>query len=119
MESFFSKFGQVEEVSAIMGKMEIATGDMVLQVILNRPAFERIPNLLKCRDKKMQVVVEGRKPFCWLCYAPGHVAKARPKKDTQPPRPSATTPATTQTKTTTAPEVVVKEKAPERGMEDS
>lgn len=48
MGSFFSKFGQVEEVSAIMGKTGIATGDMVLQVILNRPAFECIPNLLKC-----------------------------------------------------------------------
>lgn len=34
--AFFFKYGQVEEVSAIMSKVGIATGDIMLQVTLTR-----------------------------------------------------------------------------------
>lgn len=39
MDSFFSKYGLVEEVNAIISKFGITTGDMVLQVTLTQQAF--------------------------------------------------------------------------------
>lgn len=77
---FFAKYGQVDEVGAVISKSGIATGDIVLQVSLTRHSSVEIPNLLMCREKRMLVVVEGRHPFCWTCGASGHMSTACPRK---------------------------------------
>lgn len=97
----FAKFGKIEEVNNPTSKAGIATGDIVLQVTLMRQAFVEIPNVLMCRERRMLVVVEGRKPYCWLCGASGHMSKACPAKKPQPP------PYPTTATTTTAAAVVV------------
>lgn len=43
MGAFFAKYGQVDEVSAVIDKSVIVTGDIVLQVILARQSFREIP----------------------------------------------------------------------------
>lgn len=53
---FFSKYGQVENVSIESG---IATGDFVLQVTLTHQRFGKIPNALVCSKKRVLVVFEG------------------------------------------------------------
>lgn len=60
----FSKYGQVEEVSAITTKSGIATGDVMLHVTLARQTFGKVPNILMGRKKRMLVVVERRRPYC-------------------------------------------------------
>lgn len=44
--AFFAKYGPVEEVTSVISKNGIATGDMVLQITLTRQAFGEIPNVL-------------------------------------------------------------------------
>lgn len=48
--------------------------------MLTRKSFVRIRNVLRCRDKMMSVVVEGRRPYWWACGASGHMSKAYPNK---------------------------------------
>lgn len=72
--AFFAEYGPVEVVTAIKSKAGISTGD------LNREAFKNIPNIITCRDRSIYVVVEGRRPFCWVCSKPGHLAKSCPGK---------------------------------------
>lgn len=96
MGAYFSKFGSVEEVKAITGKSGIATGDIELQVTITRSSFMEIPNVLLCRERRMLVVVEGRRPSCWSCGISGHMAKECPAKrppPTKQPTPSTTTAA--------------------------
>lgn len=76
MGAFFSKYGQVNEVKVLISKSGIATGDMELQVTVNRKSFGEIPNILVCQEKRM--LVEGWRPCCWLCGASGHMAKECP-----------------------------------------
>lgn len=77
-------------MKALISKAGIETGDMEMQVTVNRKSFGEIPNILVCRDKRVLVVVEVRRPYCWFCSALGHMAKECPGKSTQPlPRPSA------------------------------
>lgn len=51
MATFFAKYGQVDEVGAVRSKTGIATGDVVLQVVLTQRSFHDIPNALTRRDK--------------------------------------------------------------------
>lgn len=73
--AFFAQYGPVEEVPAIMSKAGIATGDFVLYITLTRQSFQDIPNILKCRDKMMPIVVEGRRPYSWTCGSLEHMSK--------------------------------------------
>lgn len=57
--AFFAQYGKVEEVSGVISKANIATGNIVLQVTLIRRSFADIPNILVSREKRMLVVVEG------------------------------------------------------------
>lgn len=92
MGSFFTKYSEVSEVKALMSKANIATVDMELYITVNRKNFQEIPNILVCRDRKMLVVVEDRRPCCWSCGASGHMAKECPGKCIQaPPRPATKT----------------------------
>lgn len=52
METFYAKYRQVDEVSAVINKSGIATGDIVFQVTMTRQRFGEIPNVLMCRGKK-------------------------------------------------------------------
>lgn len=92
MGAFFTKFGEVNEVKALSSKAGIETGDMEIQITLNRKDFQEIPNILVCRDWRMLVVVEGRKPWCWSCGVSGHMVKeSSSKKNTRAPaRPEST-----------------------------
>lgn len=61
---FFTRFGEVNEVKVLRSKARIATGDMEISVTVDRKHFNGIPNILTCRERRMLVVVEGRKPCC-------------------------------------------------------
>lgn len=80
MGAFFAKYGQVQEVSAVRSKAGIATGDIVLQVVLTWQSFQNIPYILTCREQRMFEVVEGRGPCCRACCSVGHKAKECPGK---------------------------------------
>lgn len=43
MEAFFAQYGKVEEVTGVIIKAGIATGDIVLQVTLTRMNFANTP----------------------------------------------------------------------------
>lgn len=67
-----------------------------------------------CREKRMLVMVEGRKPYCWSCGASRHMSKACSAKSSQPPsRPTATTTTTI----TAIVSVASTEKAPRQWLE--
>lgn len=78
-------------MSAIISKVGIVTGNTVLQVTLTRKNFTDIPNILMCRERRMLVVVKGRRPYCWSCGVLQHMTKACPEKNV------SQTPATTTT----------------------
>lgn len=75
MGAFFVLYGQVEEVAHILC---VPSGDFSVQVILDRTKLQEIPDILVCRGKRIFVVVEGRRPHCWLCGTVGHLAKMCP-----------------------------------------
>lgn len=56
--AFFALYGKVEKVTGI------ATGDVTIEITLTRKNFIDIPNILMCRERRMIVVVEGRRPYC-------------------------------------------------------
>lgn len=78
MGAFFTKYGEVNEVKALSSKSGIETGDMEVQITLDQHNFREIPNTLVCRKRKMLVVVEGRKPCCWLCGVGGPYGQRMP-----------------------------------------
>lgn len=57
MGAFFAQYGKVKEVPGVISKVDIATGNIVLQVTLTRRSFSDIPNILVSREKRMLVVV--------------------------------------------------------------
>lgn len=61
--AFFVQYGGVEQVSASVSKVGLATGDIVLHVTLTRRSFGEIHNTLMCWERIMPIVVEGR-PHC-------------------------------------------------------
>lgn len=71
-----------------------------LQVILTRQSFGKIPNVLRCREKRMFVIVENQRLFCWTWGASVHMSKACPGKKVAAAQPQPTT--TTATTTTVA-----------------
>lgn len=81
MGAFFTKYGEVHEVKALTSKFGIATGDMEVQITADQQNFRDIQNVLVSREKRMLVVVEGRRPCCWFCGASGHMAKECPGKN--------------------------------------
>lgn len=86
MGTFFAKYG---EVNALISKAAIAKDDLEVQVTVSRESFGEIPNTLVCRDKRMLVVIVGRRQYCWPSSASGHMAKECPDKSTQSsPRPA-------------------------------
>lgn len=103
MGAFFAKYGEVNEVSAVLSKSGIGTGDIFLQITLNRQNFGEIPNILMCHEKRMLAVVEGRRPYSWSYGASGHMSKACPSKKAtpQPQATAVTTPSVAAAETAT------------------
>lgn len=52
-------------------------------VFLTCQSFGEVPNILMCRNKRMLVVLEGHRPYCWLYGASGTCQK----HDSQTSRP--------------------------------
>lgn len=108
VSTFVSSCSDIEVVLKAIDQYEKvtgATGDIILQVTLTRQTFGEIPNVLLCCDRRMLVVVEGRRPYCWNCGVSWHMSKVCPDKALQPPPcPTTTMAATTAvtTATTTA-----------------
>lgn len=82
--AFFAQYGKVERVGGVISKAGISTGDALIEITLTRKNFNDIPNVIMCRDRRILVVVEGYKPYCWACGISGHMAKACPGKKTAP-----------------------------------
>lgn len=74
MGAFFVLYGHLEEVTRIWC---VPSRDFSVQVILDRTKLQEIPDIL-CRGKRIFVVVQGRRPHCWLCGTSGHLAKMCP-----------------------------------------
>lgn len=64
MGFFFSKFGEVADVSAGNSKAAIAMGDVEVRLTVNRKKFMKIANILTCASRPIYVSVEGRCPHC-------------------------------------------------------
>lgn len=69
VEAFFASYGQVEEVTCILSKAGVPSRDFAVQVILDRMKFNKIPDILMCRDRKIFVIIEGRRPHCCVAEA--------------------------------------------------
>lgn len=75
METFFSKFCEVKELKAFIGKSSIAAGDMELQFTLTRKSFGKS---LLCRKKMLRAgdravgraVPRGTWPMSVLQFVP-------------------------------------------------
>lgn len=92
MGAFFAKYGKVEEFADVINKGGIATDDIAIEIPLTRRSFNDITNTLMCREKRMLVVVEGRRPYYWSCGASGYMAMAFPGNNGTPqPRTTAST----------------------------
>lgn len=76
LNTYFSKFELVENVSLITSKAGIVTGDFVLQVTMDRKTFLDIPDTLACRQCKTLVIVKSRRPHCWACGTAEKLFKA-------------------------------------------
>lgn len=61
--AFLGNYGKVEDVSAVINKFGVTTGDVVLQVTMTRQSFDEIPSV-RCRKKRMILVAKYRRPFC-------------------------------------------------------
>lgn len=83
-EERLGAFRQVAEVEAATGKIGIATGDNVFQVILRRKNYSQVPDILSYQGHNIFVVVEIRCPNCKVSVAAGHISRVCPgKKPTQ------------------------------------
>ena len=88
--------GGVEQVTRVASARGAACGGCMFVVCLGGGGFNGVPHRVRCRDRAMTVVVEGRRPLCWSCNKIGHFSKNCPQKPT-----ITTTTTTTTTATTT------------------
>lgn len=75
----FSKFGDVEDVSAAAGKMGIATGDYVLQITVQKELYGHLRHTILSRPEHS--CDRESPPHCWSCGAAGYLSKAFPRKE--------------------------------------
>lgn len=68
--TIFARYGQLEDVSATISKVEIATGDFVFQVTLTHKSFAEISSVVMRRKKY------ARSGGGLLCSASGRISKA-------------------------------------------
>ena len=96
LAAFLSVFGRVEEINLLRSAAGTAYGDYVFRLCLTREGFQAIPEIIVSRERRMMVVVEGRRPRCWGYKQLGHITKFCPRKAQQ------NAAATTDTTVTTA-----------------
>lgn len=92
---FFSKFGQIEDISTASSKIGIAIGDYMLEITMTRENFMAIPDILSCWECNILVIVKGHCPHSWSCGVVGHLSKTCPGRNppmnptTAVPKPAA------------------------------
>lgn len=108
--AFFAQYGKVAKFVGVISKGGIATDDIAIEIRLTHRRFNDINNTLICREKRMLVMVEGRRPYYWSCGASGYMAKTFPGKNGTPrPRTTVTTKTTVEAESNKAPDGVWKE----------
>ena len=111
LASFLSSYGRVEEVNLLRSSAGTAYGEYIFRLCLTREGFQAIPEIITFRDRQMMVVVEDRRPRCWGCKQPGHIANFCPQKEQ-----SATTKTTTTASTTATTEAAIRTEGAEKGQ---
>lgn len=84
MVFFFSKFEKVADVSTVKNKTGIITGDIEVMLTVDRKKFMQIPNILTSGSCHIYMVIERRRPLCWVCETARRLSKAYTGKRTQP-----------------------------------
>lgn len=67
----------MEKATYVISKAGNATDDIAIEVTLTRRNF----NNIDCRDRRMLVVIEGRRPHFWLSVVLEQMEKACPWKN--------------------------------------
>ena len=81
LAAFLSSYGSVEEITLLRSAAGTAHGDYMFRMCLTWEGFQAISETIVSRERQMMVVVEGRRPRCWICKQLGHISKFCPKKD--------------------------------------
>ena len=92
----------MEEYNLLRSPAGTAYGDYAFRLFLTRDGFKAIPETLISGDRRMIVMVEGRRPRCWSCKKIGHIPKFCPEKPENAATAAAVAAAATTTTTTTA-----------------
>lgn len=81
----FFRFGQIEDVSAVVSKAIFATCELFLEITMSSKGFNNIPDILWYRGRNIIVIVEVHRPHCCFCRAAGHLANMCSKTNPAPP----------------------------------
>ena len=65
LATYLRAYGHVEEFKLLRSPAGTAYGDYAFRLCMTRDGFKAIPETLICGDRKMMVMVEGRRPRCW------------------------------------------------------
>ena len=95
LAAYLSAYGHVEEFNLLRSPAGTAYGDYAFRLCLTRDGFKAIPETLICGDRRMMVMVEGRRPRCWGCKQIGHIAKFCPQRPENKEKASTSTTTTT------------------------
>ena len=83
LASFLSSYGRVEEVNLLRSSTCTAYGEYMFRLCLTREGFQAISEIITCRDRRMMVVIEDRRPRCWGCKQLGHIANSALRRSSQ------------------------------------
>ena len=96
LAAYLSAFGQVDEYNLLRSPAGTAYGDYAFRLFLTKDGFKAIPETLVCGDRQMLVMVEGRRPRCWVCKQIGHITKFCPQRPENKEKASVTKTTTTK-----------------------
>ena len=92
--AYLSAYDSVEVLPARLAA-GTAHGDFIINMFINREVFQAIPHIIAYKDQNMMLVIEGRRPLCWVYKQIGHFVRSCPQKTAKP---TATTSATSPSK---------------------
>lgn len=73
LAAYFMQFRQILYFSS-----DHKVGEWRFYVMLCRQSFDSIPIMLNIDGRMLPVIVTGRRPTCWKCGKPGHMAYVCP-----------------------------------------